>query len=170
MSIAKRITYLKGLAEGLGLGRDTKEEKILHVIIGILDDITVELTELKEEVAAIDDDLGTLSGDVEDLEDFLEESEEEEACGRKSVCYVAPAGTQPIIHQPVVQPLKPKSEPPAPVPPAPPEPPPAKPMFYAVSCPECQNEITIDEDVLALGAIDCPNCGEKLEFDLEDDE
>lgn len=162
MSLAKRITYLKGLAEGLGLGRDTKEEKIMHVMISILDDIAVEFAELKEEVIALDDDLSKLSEGVEDLEDFLEECEEEEEHGHGYPCYTAPhpmpAATQPIRH------------PGAPTPPSPePAPPPAEPMFYAVSCPRCSNEITIDEDVLDLGTIDCPNCGEKLEFDLEDE-
>ena len=38
-------------------------------------------------------------------------------------------------------------------------------MFYEVTCPACGNTITIDEDVLDLGAIECPNCGETLEFE-----
>ena len=39
------------------------------------------------------------------------------------------------------------------------------PVQYEVTCPACNNTITIDEDVLALGKIQCPNCGEMLEFD-----
>ena len=31
-------------------------------------------------------------------------------------------------------------------------------------------EISFDEDTLAEGSIECPNCGEKLEFDLGDDD
>lgn len=154
MSLAKRITYLKGLAEGLGLGRDTKEEKILHVMIGILEDVTVELTELREELIALDDDINTLSEGVEDLEDFLEDCEEEEHSHKHkapaaSHTSAASTETQQPVHTP--EPV-------------------AKPMFYMVNCPRCSEEITIDEDVLALGAIDCPNCGERLEFDLEDEE
>ncbi|HHU22830.1 MAG TPA: hypothetical protein GXZ52_05355 [Clostridiales bacterium] len=42
-----------------------------------------------------------------------------------------------------------------------------EPIFFEVCCPACENEITIDEDVLELGAIKCPNCGETLEFDLD---
>ncbi len=41
------------------------------------------------------------------------------------------------------------------------------PVLYEVTCPACENEITIDEDVLNLGSIQCPNCGETLEFDLD---
>ena len=42
-----------------------------------------------------------------------------------------------------------------------------EPVFYEVECPSCENCITIDEDVLDLGAIECPNCGTELEFDLD---
>ena len=45
-----------------------------------------------------------------------------------------------------------------------------EPLFFEVTCPACDNTITIDEDVLNLGAIQCPNCGEMLEFDLDEDE
>ena len=46
-----------------------------------------------------------------------------------------------------------------------------EPVFYEVTCPACNNTITIDEDVLNLGSIACPNCGEELEFDgIEVDE
>ncbi|MBR7081546.1 MAG: hypothetical protein IKI49_02410 [Oscillospiraceae bacterium] len=42
--------------------------------------------------------------------------------------------------------------------------------MYTVVCPSCEEEIVVDEDILDLGEIECPNCGEKLEFDFEDDE
>jgi len=41
-------------------------------------------------------------------------------------------------------------------------------LFYEVTCPECGDSITFDEDVLDSGCIECPGCGAKLEFDLED--
>ena len=42
------------------------------------------------------------------------------------------------------------------------------PQFFEVTCPSCSNTITVDEDVLSLGAVQCPNCGEMMEFDLGD--
>lgn len=39
---------------------------------------------------------------------------------------------------------------------------------YATTCPECEEEILFDESYLEDGAITCPNCGAKLEFDAED--
>jgi len=38
---------------------------------------------------------------------------------------------------------------------------------YATTCPTCEETIYFDESVLKDGQVICPNCGEKLEFDLE---
>ncbi|HBC27987.1 MAG TPA: hypothetical protein DC013_11310 [Ruminococcaceae bacterium] len=40
--------------------------------------------------------------------------------------------------------------------------------YYEVTCPTCKETICLSEDIIADGQIDCPNCGETLEFDLED--
>jgi len=158
MSITKRVTYLRGLMEGLGLGKDTKEEKILHAMIEILDDIAVELTELKEEIVTLDDDFSELSERVEDLEDLLTDCD----CGCCEEEAYLHDQNDTMQSAPMLPPGAQPSKPPAPTP--------AQPMFYSVNCPSCSNEITLDDDVLELGAIDCPNCGERLEFDLDDDE
>ena len=39
--------------------------------------------------------------------------------------------------------------------------------YYEVTCPSCQETICLSEDLIAEGKIDCPNCGETLEFDLD---
>ena len=40
--------------------------------------------------------------------------------------------------------------------------------MYEVECSNCHQIIHIDEDTLFEGDINCPNCGEKLEFDVDD--
>ena len=39
---------------------------------------------------------------------------------------------------------------------------------FMTTCPACEEEIFFDETVLEDGEVGCPNCGEKLEFDLSD--
>ncbi len=41
-------------------------------------------------------------------------------------------------------------------------------FHYEVQCPTCGDSIMVDEDILGLGKIKCPNCDEDLEFDLDD--
>ncbi len=45
-----------------------------------------------------------------------------------------------------------------------------EPMFFEVTCPACEKTITVDKDVLNLGSIQCPNCGEMMEFDFDEDD
>ena len=40
--------------------------------------------------------------------------------------------------------------------------------LYEVKCPTCDEVIVIDEEMLDEGATTCPNCGEELEFDMDD--
>jgi len=142
MSIGKRVTYLKGLAEGLNLGNGTKEEKLLRVIIEILEDMAVEIEDLAEDVVNLDDDVSVLVEDMQDLEDMCfddeEDDEEPDCCCTSSPTQNAKNGNGNGKDQH---------------------------QFYTAECPSCQSEITIDEDVLKKGSMDCPNCGEFLEFE-----
>jgi len=40
--------------------------------------------------------------------------------------------------------------------------------FYEVTCGACGQKLNVSEDVLLEGEIECPNCGELLEFDFSD--
>lgn len=40
--------------------------------------------------------------------------------------------------------------------------------FYEVTCPTCGKTVCISESVLCDGSMDCPNCGEDLEFDFDE--
>ena len=70
MSITERIAYIKGLAEGLNIDKETKEGKLFGAIIEALEDIALEVSDMTERVDMIDCDLA----DVEDYIDELEES------------------------------------------------------------------------------------------------
>ena len=41
--------------------------------------------------------------------------------------------------------------------------------MFEVECPLCGVEITVDEDTVLDGKISCPNCGEMLEFEIEEE-
>ena len=42
--------------------------------------------------------------------------------------------------------------------------------MYETTCPSCNNTIRFDYEQAASGGMDCPNCGQHLEFSLEDDD
>ncbi|MBQ9964510.1 MAG: hypothetical protein IJP14_05255 [Clostridia bacterium] len=40
--------------------------------------------------------------------------------------------------------------------------------FYEITCPNCDEDFSVDEETLLDGGVECPICGKHLEFDLED--
>ena len=41
-------------------------------------------------------------------------------------------------------------------------------VFYEVTCPTCNETVCVSEPVILDGKIECPGCGENLEFDFDD--
>ena len=88
MTITEKVSYLKGLCEGVGISDETKEGRIIKAMIDVLDDMALTISDMEdgfaevcEQVDAIDEDLGSLEEDYygedgcscEDDADFDEE-------------------------------------------------------------------------------------------------
>ena len=71
MEITEKVAYLKGLAEGMELDTDKKIGKLLAAIIDTLDDIALELEDIKDEQTELADGLDAVSDDLEDVEDVV---------------------------------------------------------------------------------------------------
>ena len=71
MAISEKVAYLKGLAEGMELDTDKKIGKLLAAIIDTLDDIALELEDIKDEQTELADGLDAVSDDLEDVEDVV---------------------------------------------------------------------------------------------------
>ena len=94
MEITEKVAYLKGLAEGMELDTEKKEGKLLAAIIDVLDDIALEIADMKADQEELYDGLDAVSDDLEDVEDAVfgddevedeedgeyEEAEEDEDC------------------------------------------------------------------------------------------
>ena len=71
MEITEKVAYLTGLAEGMELDTDKKVGKLLAAIIDTLDDIALELEDIKDEQAELADGLDAVSDDLEDVENVI---------------------------------------------------------------------------------------------------
>ena len=81
MEITEKVAYLKGLMEGMELDTEKKEGKLLAAIIDVLDDIALELEDMKDYADELGDGLDAVSDDLEDVEDVIfgeDEDEEDE--------------------------------------------------------------------------------------------
>lgn len=147
MNTSEKVAYVKGLAEGLGYDEKSKEGKILSAILDILEDVAHDIEDLEENAWDLGEAIDQVSDDLSDIEEIVydedyDDEDEDEDYDEDECVGCCGCGEDD-----------------------------EEPMFYEVTCPACSNTITIDEDVLDLGSIECPNCGETLEFDgIEEDE
>ena len=77
MEILEKVAYMKGLAEGLSLDTKTKEGKLLTVIMDILEDIALEIEDIREEQAELEEGMDAISDDLSDVETYLYEMDGE---------------------------------------------------------------------------------------------
>ena len=131
MTISEKVSYIKGLAEGLALDDSTKEGRIINAMLDVLTDIADNLNEVDEEL----DDVASVMTDIEesvaDLEDevYGEYDEDEDDFDEDDLG-----------------------------------------EMYETTCPACNNTIRFDYEQAEKGGMDCPNCGQHLQFELEDDD
>ena len=71
MEISEKVAYLTGLAEGMELDKEKKEGKLIAAIIDLLDDIALELEDLKDYADELGDGLDAVSDDLEDVADVV---------------------------------------------------------------------------------------------------
>ncbi|MCC8122290.1 MAG: hypothetical protein LIO58_01940 [Oscillospiraceae bacterium] len=79
MTISEKVAYLKGLAEGLELDTEnSKEGKLISVMIGVLEEVAMSLEDLEEDTEALCEEVDALNDSVSDLEEFLVGDDEDD--------------------------------------------------------------------------------------------
>lgn len=78
MTISEKISYIKGLAEGLALDTETKEGKVLAAIIDLLEDMVDEIDAIDEACAEIGEQLDAVDEDLALIEDEFYADEEDD--------------------------------------------------------------------------------------------
>ena len=147
MTINEKSAYLKGLMDGLKLNTEENEGKMIAAIVDLLGDLTKKVTDIEETTIAISDELDEIEEDLDAIEDFIMDEEDEDwdddewdecDCDECDCEEGFDFGDEDST-------------------------------IYEVEC-ACGEIIDFDEETLEEGSIICPNCGETLEFSLEDDE
>ena len=72
---AKKLAYLKGLAEGLDINDKTAEGKLLLKLLDAVKDIAEELENLSDEHEELELKVDEIDEDLADLEDFVYDDE-----------------------------------------------------------------------------------------------
>ena len=80
MTIGEKVSYIKGLAEGLGLNAETKEGKVLNAIIDLLGDISEEIDCIEEDYAELCEQVDAVDEDLSAVEDLIYEEDDDCCC------------------------------------------------------------------------------------------
>ena len=143
MTIVEKAAYLKGLTEGLGITPETKEGKLWAALQDLLSDMAHEIEDLQAGHLDMADALDELTDEVTVLQDL---------CGDFEPSPLDDGDEEDEEEDDDEGDEDPYDG-----------------VLYDVTCPVCGEEITLDEDMLAQGSIDCPHCGEALEFETAED-
>lgn len=141
MNISERVAYLKGLAEGLDVNESTKEGKLLLAIVDVLDDMAESISDIEEVCEEFDELIDVIDEDLSDLEDDFYALDDDD-CDDDCDCKCSREDDDDEFYDDDDNDL------------------------YEVTCPNCDDTIYLDEGMLLEGDMECPNCGQKLEFDL----
>ena len=140
MTNTERAAYIRGLLNGLELDQNDKTTKVLNAVVDLLDEMALSLSELETTVAEMGEQLDEVDEDLGALEDEYYTLEDE----YDEEDYDEDEDDEDMFDEDT--------------------------QYYEVTCPKCEQTVCIDEDLVAEGSMDCPNCGELLEFDLDEED
>ena len=146
MTISEKSAYLKGLMDGLKLNTESDEGKMIAAIVDLLGDLTRKVTDIEDTTIAISDELDEIEEDLDAIEDFIMDEDEDD--------YEEDELDWDDEDEDFEEGFDFGDE---------------DSTIYEVQC-ICGEVINFDEETLEEGSIICPNCGETLEFDVEEDE
>ena len=149
MTISEKSAYLKGLMDGLKLNTESDEGKMIAAIVDLLGDLTRKVTDIEETTIAISDELDEIEEDLDAIEDFIMDDEDEYDDEDEDFDW-----DEEDEDEEFEEGFDFGDE---------------ETTIYEVQC-VCGEVINFDEETLEEGSIICPNCGETLEFDVEEDE
>ena len=149
MTISEKSAYLKGLMDGLKLNTESDEGKMIAAIVDLLGDLTRKVTDIEDTTIAISDELDEIEEDLDAIEDFIMDDEDEYDDEDEDFDWDDEDEDEEFEEG-----FDFGDE---------------ETTIYEVQC-VCGEVINFDEETLEEGSIICPNCGEPLEFDVEEDE
>ena len=150
MTISEKSAYLKGLMDGLSLNTESDEGKMIAAIVDLLGDLTKKVTDIEDTTIAISDELDEIEEDLDAIEDYIMD-EEDDYCD----CDCDDEDEDDWDDDEEFDEGFDYGD--------------EDSIIYSVEC-ACGEIVDFDEETLEKGSITCPNCGELLEFVVEDDE
>ncbi|MFO7160430.1 MAG: zinc ribbon domain-containing protein [[Clostridium] cellulosi] len=79
MTVTEKVAYLKGLVEGLGVDESSKEGRIIKAIVEVLDDMALSVSDIEDGLSELSEQVDAIDEDLEDLEkDFYGDDDDDD--------------------------------------------------------------------------------------------
>ena len=79
-NLTDRVSYLKGLAEGMQLEKDSSTNKLLLSMLEVLDEMAKEIADINDNYDELNEYVESIDDDLADLEDVLFGDEDDCCC------------------------------------------------------------------------------------------
>ena len=144
MTLSEKSAYLKGLMDGLKLDTEAAEGKMIAGIVDLLQDMATTVSDLEENAIAVSDELDEIEDDLDAIEEYLmDEDDDDDYEDDDDYDFADDDGEDFDYDEDVI---------------------------YDVTCPNCGEELHLDEETILKDSIHCPKCNELLEFDFDEDD
>ena len=148
MTITEKAAYLKGLMDGLKLDTEKAEGKMIAAMVELLGDVTKRIADIEETTIAISDELDEIEEDLDAIEDYILDEEDEDYEDEDE------DEDWDGWNEDDEEGFDFGDE---------------DSTIYEVTC-ACGEVLNFDEETLEAGSMTCPNCGELLEFSMDDED
>lgn len=81
MTLTEKVAYLKGLAAGLELDKESKEAKIFEAMFDILEDMALTVSDIDEDLSSVEELVDAIDEDLDELEEYIFCDEDDDFCG-----------------------------------------------------------------------------------------
>jgi len=79
-NLKEKVSYLKGLAEGMQINDSTNEGKLLKAIIDMLDDVALAVDDMQELQEELSEQVENIDEDLAEVEGIIFDEEKEDDC------------------------------------------------------------------------------------------
>ena len=80
MNLTEKISYIKGLAEGLNLDESKPEVKVINAIVELLDDMAYSVSDMEDLYDDLSAQVDEIDQDLADVESDIYDDEEDDDC------------------------------------------------------------------------------------------
>jgi len=138
-NLGQKISYLKGLAEGLGVSANTNEGRLIVGIIDVLDEIAASLSDLETSYADLNEYVESIDQDMQDIEETVYGPDDDcDCCDEDDDDYDDEEEDDDTD-------------------------------YIEVECPNCHETVYFEEEVFDDEDVTCPNCDKSVLVDGDDD-